>query len=217
MNELDRVKKQQSLMAIAEMVPALLGRAKEQAHALIDVAAMAPGLAYFLATGKTPHRAYRGMRRLTYMTDGRFNDAVHEVIRRVHPPVALDRAAGVLGNMAEDSEENGHHVGLGWIPGHVRRLRVPSEYSVPHVGWNDVQLLRRDPLFNRTGDAPNFYFDHSYHFVCEPAFQAAVCDYAGPVTAAVQRDNVFGVQFHPERSQASGLKLLRGFFVSVGG
>ena len=119
--------------------------------------------------------------------------------------------------MAEDSEENGHHVGLGWIPGHVRRLRVPSEYSVPHVGWNDVQLLRRAPLFNRTGDAPNFYFDHSYHFVCEPAFQAAVCDYAGPVTAAVQRDNVFGVQFHPEKSQASGLKLLRGFFVAVGG
>ncbi|HEY7371489.1 MAG TPA: imidazole glycerol phosphate synthase subunit HisH [Polyangia bacterium] len=119
--------------------------------------------------------------------------------------------------MAEDSEENGHHVGLGWIPGHVRRLRVPSEYSVPHVGWNDVQLLRRDPLFSRTGDTPNFYFDHSYHFACEPAFQAAVCDYAGPVTAAVQRDNVFGVQFHPEKSQASGLKLLRGFFVSVGG
>ena len=119
--------------------------------------------------------------------------------------------------MADDSEENGHHAGLGWIPGHVRRLQVPSEYSVPHVGWNDVQLLRRDPLFNRTGDAPNFYFDHSYHFACEPAFQAAVCDYAGPVTAAVQRDNVFGVQFHPEKSQASGLKLLRGFFVAVGG
>jgi imidazole glycerol-phosphate synthase subunit HisH len=119
--------------------------------------------------------------------------------------------------MAEDSEENGHHRGLGWIPGHVQRLTVPSGVSVPHVGWNDVQLVRREPLFNRTGDTPNFYFDHSYHFVCEPTYQAAVCDYAGPVTAAVQRENVFGVQFHPEKSQASGLRLLRGFFVSVGG
>jgi glutamine amidotransferase len=119
--------------------------------------------------------------------------------------------------MADDSEENGHHRGLGWIPGHVRRLVVPAGISVPHVGWNDVSLVRREPMFDRTGDTPNFYFDHSYHFVCEPAYQAAVCDYAGPVTAAVQRDNVFGVQFHPEKSQASGLRLLRGFFVSVGG
>ena len=98
MTEIARLKKQKSLMSVSEVV-SLVGKAKEQAHALMDVAAMAPGLAYFLATGKTPHRAYRGMRRLTCMTDGRFNDAVHEVIRRIHPPAALDRTAGVLGDM----------------------------------------------------------------------------------------------------------------------
>jgi glutamine amidotransferase len=117
--------------------------------------------------------------------------------------------------MAEDSEENGHHVGLGWIPGHVRRLRVPSAYSVPQVGWNDVQLLQRDPLFNRTGDAPNFYFDHSYHFVCEPAFQAAVCDYAGPghgrrATRQRLRCSVSSRREPGQRVEASARLLRRG-------
>jgi hypothetical protein len=99
LNELDRVKKQQSLMSVTKMVPALLGRARKQADALIDVAAMAQGMAYYLATGKTPQRAYQGMRRLTYLTDGRLNDAVHGILRRIHPPVALDRTTGVLGDM----------------------------------------------------------------------------------------------------------------------
>jgi glutamine amidotransferase len=117
--------------------------------------------------------------------------------------------------MAIDSEENGLHAGLGWIPGHVRRLHVPAGLSVPHVGWSDVRVSVRQPLFDRTGEAPTFYFDHSYHFDCDERYRAAVCDYGGPVTAAVQADNLFAVQFHPEKSQASGLKLLRGFFVSI--
>ena len=99
MKDLDRIKKQQSLTSVTEMLPALLGRAREQADALVDVAAMAPGLAYYLATGKTTSRAYKGMRRLTYLTDGRFNDAVHGILRRLRPPVALDRTTGVLGDM----------------------------------------------------------------------------------------------------------------------
>src|SRR6185436_17586204 len=79
---------------------------------------MAPGLAYYLATGKTPQRAYKGMRRLTYLTDGRFNDAVHGILRRLHPPVALDRTTGVLGDMTgahldrvlRALDEDGFHV-----------------------------------------------------------------------------------------------------------
>jgi glutamine amidotransferase len=117
--------------------------------------------------------------------------------------------------MATDSEENGLHRGLNWIPGHVRRLTVPRELAVPHVGWNDVQVAHRAPLFSRTGDQPAFYFDHSYHFVCGDDHRAAICDYGGAVTAAVQRDNIFGVQFHPEKSQINGLRLLRGLFLSV--
>ena len=99
MTEIDRVRKQQSLTPISEMVPALLGRAKTLLNVPRMLATMAPGWAYYLATGKTPDRTYMAMRRLFYLTDGRFNDAVHEVVRRLRPPVALDRTTGVLGDM----------------------------------------------------------------------------------------------------------------------
>ncbi len=117
--------------------------------------------------------------------------------------------------MASVSEENGVHAGLDWIPGRVVRLEPPSGYPVPHVGWNDVRVQRESPLFSRTPAAPNFYFDHSYHYLCDPGDVAARCDYGIEVTAAIARDNIFGVQFHPEKSQTNGLKLFRGFFNSV--
>jgi glutamine amidotransferase len=118
--------------------------------------------------------------------------------------------------MATSSEENGLHEGLDWIPGKVLKLDVPEGYAVPHVGWNDLQVSRPSALFTRTDAAPNFYFDHSYHFQCEERFITAQAGYGVPVTAAVERENIYGVQFHPEKSQTSGLKLFRGFFNAVG-
>jgi hypothetical protein len=99
LNELDKVRKPQSLTVVSEMVPAVLGRAKTLLNVPRMLATIAPGWVQYLATGKTPDRAYQSMRRLFYLTDGRFNDAVHEVVRRLRPPVALDRTAGVLGDM----------------------------------------------------------------------------------------------------------------------
>lgn len=117
--------------------------------------------------------------------------------------------------LAEGSEENGWHEGLNWIPGKVKKLALPNAFSVPHVGWNNVFIQQKDPLFKRTSENPNFYFDHSYHFETTPTYRMAWCDYGMKVTAAVHRDNIFGVQFHPEKSQSSGLKLFRGFFNAV--
>jgi len=117
--------------------------------------------------------------------------------------------------MATTSEENGIHDGLNWIPGRVVRLALPAGYPVPHVGWNDVQVHRPGALFSRTPEKPNFYFDHSYHYRCDKRFITASADYGSPVTAAIERDNIHGVQFHPEKSQTSGLKLFRGFFNAV--
>lgn len=117
--------------------------------------------------------------------------------------------------MASASEENGVHPGLDWIPGRVVRLEPPSGYPVPHVGWNDIRVQRESALFARTPAAPNFYFDHSYHYHCDASAVAASCDYGIEITAAIERDNIFGVQFHPEKSQTNGLKLFRGFFNSV--
>lgn len=118
--------------------------------------------------------------------------------------------------MATESEENGNHAGLGWIPGRVVRLDPPSGESVPHVGWNDVTPNSESPLFALTPDQPHFYFDHSYEYVCDARGDAiAHCTYGKPVVAAISRGKVFGVQFHPEKSQVVGLKMFRGFFNMV--
>ena len=117
--------------------------------------------------------------------------------------------------LANGSHENGWHTGLGWINGEVKKLELPKLYSIPHVGWNDIVVEKQAPLFSHSGDGTNFYFDHSYHFDCEEQYKAAVVDYGISVTAAVQKENIFGVQFHPEKSQTNGLKLFRSFLNSI--
>jgi glutamine amidotransferase len=117
--------------------------------------------------------------------------------------------------LATCSEENGMHIGLDWIKGSVKKINVPKPLAVPHVGWNDVKSINENILFNRHVDNANFYFDHSYHFVCDEKYVAGYCDYGTRITAAVQKENIFGVQFHPEKSQTNGLKLFRSFFNSI--
>lgn len=131
-----------------------------------------------------------------------------EVVSRRKPILGICVGMQML---ATASEENGVHDGLNWIEGRVIKLDLPKGFSVPHVGWNDVQIIKRTPLFDRNGDQPHFYFDHSYHFRCDAKYIAATCDYGMDVIAAVQKDNICGVQFHPEKSQTIGLKLFRSF------
>lgn len=110
--------------------------------------------------------------------------------------------------LAERGLEHGTHPGLGWIGGEVRAMEATPSIKVPHMGWNDVTPAGGAPLIV-PGEA---YFLHSYHFAAADAADvAAVTDHGGPVTAAVARGNILGVQFHPEKSQAYGLDLLRRF------
>ena len=117
--------------------------------------------------------------------------------------------------LATNSEENGLHNGLDWIKGTIKKINAPKPLTVPHVGWNDVQSINENILLNRNVENSNFYFDHSYHFVCDEKYVSGYCDYGTRITAAVQWENIFGVQFHPEKSQTSGLKLFRRFFNSI--
>jgi imidazole glycerol-phosphate synthase subunit HisH len=117
--------------------------------------------------------------------------------------------------MATSSDENGFHKGLDWIEGQVKKLDVRAPLTVPHVGWNNITIQQNNALFSRVGNQADFYFDHSYHFQCAPEHRAATCSYGIEVTAAVTKNNIFGVQFHPEKSQVSGLKLFRGFLNGV--
>jgi glutamine amidotransferase len=118
--------------------------------------------------------------------------------------------------LADWGEEGGRHAGLGWMRGSVQRLKPDSRvFKVPHMGWNDVELLGGGgPLFSGLPERPVFYFVHGYHFIPEAedtACLAAVCDHGERVTAAVQKGLVYGVQFHPEKSQEHGIALLRNF------
>jgi glutamine amidotransferase len=100
--------------------------------------------------------------------------------------------------------------GLGWIDGEVRRI-APSDPSmkVPHMGWNDLVIDRPHPVLNGIATGEHAYFVHSYQMVVDdPSQLIAHCDYGGPVTAIVGRDTMVGTQFHPEKSQATGLKLI---------
>ncbi len=117
--------------------------------------------------------------------------------------------------MATDSEENGRHPGLNWIPGRVVRLEASEGYRVPHVGWNEITHTRNSTLFSQSSTKSNFYFDHSFHYRCDPEYISAQCNYGVLVTAAIQKDLIYGVQFHPEKSQNNGLKIFRAFFNAV--
>jgi glutamine amidotransferase len=116
--------------------------------------------------------------------------------------------------MAEQGFEHGRRAGLGWVPGEVVPIEPGAdELKIPHMGWNDVSFhAAGHPLFEGIDEGRHFYFVHSYHFrPSDPAHLLASVDYGGRLAAVVGRDNVIGTQFHPEKSQAAGLRFLANF------
>lgn len=115
--------------------------------------------------------------------------------------------------LADEGEEHGTTSGLGLVPGRVICLEGSKTDRVPNIGWCEVEARPTSTLLSGLTEQPAFYFVHSYHLVCkEQAHVAATLSFAGkPIVAAVENANVFGVQFHPEKSQDAGLELLRNF------
>lgn len=112
----------------------------------------------------------------------------------------------------ERSYENGEHAGLGVLKGEVVRFNLPPEYSVPHMGWNEAIIRRRPPILEGIEEGTHFYFVHSYYVAPEdPEVVAVEADYHKPFCAMVWRDNLYATQFHPEKSQTNGLKVLKNF------
>lgn len=113
----------------------------------------------------------------------------------------------------EKSYEYGVHDGLGLIPGCVRPIAdvIPDTYKIPHIGWNGLDIKKQSPIFSNIHDGDHVYFVHSYYAAeCDDSV-IATTEYGGILTAAVQRDNVFGCQFHPEKSGKVGLEILKAF------
>ena len=116
--------------------------------------------------------------------------------------------------MADVSEEQGTHRGLGWMGGTVRQLEKPpgSDLRIPHVGWNAVEFCEPFGQF-RQGERPDFYFDHSFALDAPTrGRRLGVCEHGRAFSAIVTRENIVAVQFHPEKSQTSGMRLLQSFF-----
>ncbi len=135
-----------------------------------------------------------------------------EVIEKKKPLLGICLGMQLL---AKDSEEHGHHKGLGFIEASVKKFTFPvesKELKVPHVGWNEITIKKLDnPLLTKLPKKPTFYFVHSYYVTCNENIVAATCDYGGEFTAAIWKDNIFATQFHPEKSQQIGLQVLENF------
>ena len=137
-------------------------------------------------------------------------DVLHDRVRAGVPVLGLCLGMEI---MAEASEE-GRLPGLGWIPGRVVRFAFPPTEMrrVPHMGWNYVTPVADLPLLRDLGHRPRFYFAHSYHFATRVADDiAATTTYGLPFASVIHRDNVTGIQFHPEKSHRFGLKLFENF------
>lgn len=152
---------------------------------------------------------------------GAFGDFMSGLRTRGLEPIIMDlvaRGVPLLGicvgmqALFDAGEEMGEHKGLGLLRGKVVRFAESLSVKIPHTGWNQVQVQNDALLFDQVNDGAYVYFNHSYY--CQPWNSSnviATTDYGLAYACAVQKDNIFGVQFHPEKSQTVGLQILKNF------
>lgn len=167
-----------------------------------------------------PHRVLRGDK-LVLPGVGAFGAGMAELRRRdLEDPIheAVGRGIPLLGicvgmqYLFETSDEMGQHTGLGLIPGRVTRFAPSAEHKVPHMGWNQLHHDQTHPLLKGVANGDYCYFVHSYYCIpTAPQDVVATTDYGPDFCAIVGRENVFGLQFHPEKSHEIGLRILQNF------
>lgn len=152
---------------------------------------------------------------MAHLRAGGWVGALHHQVREAGKPL-LGICLGMQ-VLADGGDEGGPADGLALVPGRVRRLdALGCALRIPHVGWNDVAFAAGDPLFRDVAQATDFYFVHSFAFdAARPDDVCASTEYGVRLTAAVHAGNVFGVQFHPEKSSRAGRRLLRNFLEYV--
>lgn len=141
-------------------------------------------------------------------------------MREISEKLVLENEVPVIGicvgmQMLAKSSDEGNLDGLGWIDGVVKRFdesKISFDTHLPHMGWNDVEIDETNNLFAEFPDNPKFYFLHSYYFKCsDEADIIATAQYGEKFTCAIAHKNIYGVQFHPEKSHLYGVKLLENF------
>ncbi len=146
---------------------------------------------------------------------GGLGEALEEAVARHKPLLGICVGMQV---MLEQGEELGQHAGLGLLPGRVVRFPdavLEQGLKVPHTGWNQLHHQGEDPLFHGLPPGAWAYFNHAYHCRPRPQDVLATSDYGGPFASVIGRDGIYGVQFHPEKSQSVGLRILRNFVERV--
>lgn len=141
-----------------------------------------------------------------------FVEVLHKKVFEEKTPI-LGICVGM--QMLADSSEEGTLSGLGWIPGKVKlfdKSLLPGKPKIPHLGWNSIEMVCDSPLFRNVDPVVGFYFVHSYYFECADE-SCVLCktEYGKVFHSAVHRENVYGVQFHPEKSHDNGIQLLKNF------
>ena len=136
-------------------------------------------------------------------------EAVNDTVRRGIPLLGICVGMQAL---FEIGEEMGEHKGLGLLQGKVVKFADSLSVKIPHTGWNQLEARNDARLFDQVNDGAYVYFNHSYYCLPQNSSDVlATTDYGINYACAVQRENIFGVQFHPEKSQAIGLKILKNF------
>lgn len=136
-------------------------------------------------------------------------EPIREVIKSGRPFLGICLGLQLL---FERSFEDGEHDGLGIFPGTVVRFDLASEYKVPHMGWNELNIVKRSTMLTDVSDGAQVYFVHSYYAApADRTLVAANTNYGTTFASIIERDNVFATQFHPEKSQFYGLAMLRNF------
>ena len=146
---------------------------------------------------------------MAHLASGGWIPALEDEVRgRAKPFLGLCVGMQLL---ATTGLEHGTHRGLNWVPGVVDRLAAVDGVRIPHIGWNDVDLIRRDGLYAGV-ERPVFYFVHSFVFRPEAAETiSGVCSHGERFAASIEHGNIWATQFHPEKSQQAGLQVLRNF------
>ena len=144
------------------------------------------------------------------LRDTGLGDLVVELAKAGRPLLGICLGMQLL---FDKSYEFGEYEGLGLIPGVVRPIAdvIPADYKIPHIGWNALKFRQETPLFIHIQDGDCVYFVHSFYAADCEASVIATAEYGGSLTAAVAKDNVYGCQFHPEKSGNVGLAILKAF------
>ena len=133
----------------------------------------------------------------------------HNIMQKKKPILGICLGMQILG---ERGFEDGEHKGLGILPMTIQKLNTGENLPLPHIGWNNIEVKSSSILFEGIPPDADVYFVHSYHAVCnDNEIVAATSNYGTTFVAAIEKDNVFATQFHPEKSQAYGVKILENF------